>query len=239
MFYSLIWIFLWKSTEVRRWTSVSQQCNWWSPGAGKITFKNRIWDRKFQSHCFKEENTLSHLNNHSALIYHLDYPRMRKLRPIWVSDRFEVWLCLLICPAPHMNILRSVWVQLTSSAHAHFTKMFLNTNNACVPLSIRKIMIALLKIYLDCFDCQKNTRNPTHTCFENSFRPEIKKFLLTWKFQVDLKTETDLRNRNDFQVDLSFILPVSCEHSKGFDRKPKWVSNRSETQTGLSLLMWG
>ena len=74
---------------------------------------------------------------------------------------------------------------------------------------------------------------------KSHFTPKWKLFLLTWKFQVDLKTQTDLRKRNEFQVDLSFILPASCECSKGFDHRPKWVSNRSETQTGLSLPMWG
>ena len=35
------------------------------------------------------------------------------------------------------------------------------------------------------------------------------------------KTQTDLRKRNELQVDLSFISPVSCERAKGFDRKAK------------------
>ena len=40
-----------------------------------------------------------------------------------------------------------------------------------------------------------------------------------------------------FRLPLCFTSPASCERAKGFDRRPKWVSNRFETRTGLSFLL--
>ena len=155
-------------------------------------------------------------------------------RSVWVLALFANLL------PPHMNSFRPVWEYQTMLAFlplieqlwlfcGRYWHWFIAFRSSWVTLN--EIFIVLIA---------KGTPGMSITrALKSHFAPKWKIFLLTWKFQVDLKTQTDLRKRNEFQVDLSFISPVSCERAKGFDRRAKWVSNRSETQTGLSLLMWG